>query len=152
MQFSHRSTFLSKIVLVVFTLVFALLLTPVISQAQNADGKFTLPFEVHWGNAVLSPGKYVFTVIPSKTFYFLYVRSKTASTFILPEEINRGMVSEHSQLNIVNIGQEHFVQSFEFKEMGNTFLFQLPSPKADVSMSSATRVSHLRISNRPVSN
>ena len=152
METNHRSTLLNKAVLVIFASVLALLAAPTISQAQDAGGKFTLPFEVHWANAVLPRGNYTFTVIPSKTFYFLYVRSETASTFILPTGINKRTASEHSQLNVVRIGQKYFIQSFEFKEMGNTFRFQLSSSTAAALVSSATQASHLRVSSRSVSN
>lgn len=147
---SHRSTLLSKGVPVLF----ALLLTPAISQAQDAGGKFNLPFEVHWGNAVLSPGDYTFTIISSKRFYFLNVRSKTASTLILPLIIDKGTVSEPSQLKVARIGQEHFIESFAFKELGITFRFSLPSSKGGVLVSSSAQPSRLSVSNRskPISN
>ena len=31
-----------------------------LANAQEVQGKFNLPFEVHWGQAVLSPGNYSF--------------------------------------------------------------------------------------------
>src|SRR5208282_5625289 len=31
-----------------------------LANAQEVQGKFNLPFETHWGNAVLSPGDYSF--------------------------------------------------------------------------------------------
>ncbi|MGH9357367.1 MAG: hypothetical protein ACRD10_14670, partial [Terriglobia bacterium] len=65
MELSHRSVGMRNGALVLF----ALLLSPVISHAQDAGGKFNLPYEVHWGNAVLSPGDYNFTVISSARLY-----------------------------------------------------------------------------------
>ena len=51
--------FLNHIALVVLTLC----LSAAIGKAQNAyAGKFTLPFETHWGGAVLPAGDYTMTV------------------------------------------------------------------------------------------
>ena len=144
MEPSHRSTGLSKGALVLF----ALLLSPAISHAQDASGNFNLPFEVHWGNALLSRGDYTFTVISSTRLYLLHVRSKTASTLILPLVIDKGTISEPTQLNVIRIGQEHFVESLAFRELGITFSFSVPSPKGGVLVSSSAPHTRLRVSNR----
>ena len=56
---TNRSSKLVKFV------VLALLTTCIgasLASAQTAAGKFSLPFEVRWGQAVIAPGNYSFTV------------------------------------------------------------------------------------------
>ncbi len=33
-----------------------------LAYAQDAVGKFTLPYEVHWGKAILDPGDYKYSI------------------------------------------------------------------------------------------
>jgi len=44
-------------------------------KAQNAyQGKFTLPFETHWGGATLPAGDYTFVLSSTGSPYRLYIR------------------------------------------------------------------------------
>jgi hypothetical protein len=57
---SIRSFLLVKSLLFVFL---AAGLSPRLAAAQpSVEGKFTLPFEARWGNALLQPGDYSFSI------------------------------------------------------------------------------------------
>ena len=56
------------------------LLVPGFASAQELTGKFTLPFEAHWGQAVLTGGEYTF-VISSGAPHWIRVQRDGSSTF-----------------------------------------------------------------------
>ncbi len=99
-------------------------------NAQNAiQGKFTLPFETHWGGATLPAGDYAF-VMPSATYpYRLYIRGQATTAIIMATGIDKKVASDHAQLNLVEIADAQNVQTFEAPELGLTFDFATPSPK-----------------------
>src|SRR6266566_3184627 len=69
-EMTRNLKFLNHIALVALTLC----LSAAIGKAQNAyDGKFTLPFETHWGGAVLPAGDYTISIPSESTPYLLYV-------------------------------------------------------------------------------
>lgn len=105
----------------------ALLLAASAGRAQNPEGKFTLPYRVHLGSAVLAPGKYSFTVLSlSESTCTLSVRGNGAWRYVLTSATRVGPVSGHSHLSIVTIGEERFVHSMTLKEANLEFRFLLP--------------------------
>ncbi|MDE3180686.1 MAG: hypothetical protein KGM47_13630 [Acidobacteriota bacterium] len=97
------------------------------SNAESPGGKFTLPFDAQWGDAVLPAGAYRFTIVSSfGSVRYLDVRGKQASAFILPSGTENGTSAGNSHLTAVTIGGKHFVQRMEFKEGKVAFEFRLP--------------------------
>jgi len=101
-----------------------------VGNAQNADqGKFTLPFETHWGSATLPAGDYTFA-LPTATYpYKLYIRGQATTAIILAVGVDEKVASGHAQLNLVEIADAQNVQTFEAPELGLTFTFATPTPK-----------------------
>ena len=99
-------------------------------NAQNAyQGKFTLPFEAHWGGATLPAGDYTFA-LPTVTYpYKLYIRGQATTAIIMVVGFDKKVASGHAQLNLVEIADAQNVQTFEAPELGLTFNFATPSPK-----------------------
>jgi hypothetical protein len=101
-------------------------------NAQNAyQGKFTLPVETHWGSATLPPGDYTFT-LPSKSApYTLYIQGHGVSAIIraitADPTADQRVISEHPQLNLVDIADSHIVQTFEAPDLGVTFTYWTPT-------------------------
>jgi hypothetical protein len=53
------------------------------------QGKFTLPFETHWGGVKLSPGDYTF-VIPSTSYpYLLYIQGQGGNAIIMVSAVDK---------------------------------------------------------------
>ena len=93
-------------------------------NAQNVyQGKFTLTVETHWGSATLPPGDYTFTLPTNSAPYRLYVWGQEVSAIIQASTADQGVVSEHPQLNLVDITDVHTVQTFEAPELGVTFTY-----------------------------
>jgi hypothetical protein len=99
-------------------------------NAQNAyQGKFTLPFETHWGGATLPAGDYTFA-LPAATYpYKLYIRGQATTAIILAVGFDEKVTSGDAQLNLVDIADTQNVQTFEAPELGLTFNFATPTPK-----------------------
>jgi len=98
-------------------------------NAQDSlQGKFTLPFETHWGNATLPSGDYTFTLPSNSAPYRFYIQGQGANAIIQAIATEQTVASERPQLNIVNTGDVHTVQTFEAPALGVTFSWT-PTPK-----------------------
>lgn len=116
------------------------------ARAPLYSGKLNLPCKVRWGGAVLPPGEYNFTLFSLSAPYFLEIHGKDASAFIEAASSAMDTHSKGNLLNVVNAGQEHFVQSFEAKDLGITLLYSVPKTAAkQKSRKLKTAFSRLRI-------
>jgi hypothetical protein len=93
------------------------------------QGKFTLPFETHWGNATLPAGDYTFVMSPERSEYRLYIRGAQVNAIIQAASTDDRGVSAHAQLNLVDIGDVQTVQTFDAPELGRTFVYFTPTQK-----------------------
>jgi hypothetical protein len=108
----------------------ALSVLAVNGNAQNAyQGKFTLPVETHWGFATLPAGDYTFTLPSNSAPYRLYIQGLGVSAIIQAVTADQGVISEHPQLNLVDIADSHVVQTFEAPDLGVTFTYWTPKQK-----------------------
>ena len=99
-------------------------------NAQDSfRGKFTLPFEAHWGSATLPAGDYTFTLSSDRAPYRLYIRGQAANAIIQATTAEKRVVSEPPRLNLVDIADVHTVQTFEAPALGVTFTYWTPTPK-----------------------
>jgi hypothetical protein len=99
-------------------------------NAQNAyQGKFTLPFETHWGSATLPAGDYTFALPSNSAPYRLYIQGQGVSAIIQAATADQGVVSERPQLNLVDIADVQTVQTFDAPELGVTFTYWTPTQK-----------------------
>jgi hypothetical protein len=99
-------------------------------KAQNAyQGKFTLPFETHWGGATLPAGDYTFTLASASSPYTIYIQGQAGSAIIRANTADSRVVSGHAQLNLVDIADVQNVETFEAPELGLTFIYATPTQK-----------------------
>jgi hypothetical protein len=99
-------------------------------NAQNAyQGKFTLPFETHWGSATLPAGDYTFTLSSASSPYTLYIQGQAGSAIIRASSADSKVISGHAQLNLVDIANVQNVQTFEAPELGLTLIYATPTQK-----------------------
>ena len=99
-------------------------------KAQNAyQGKFTLPFETHWGGATLPAGDYTFTLASTDSPYRLYIHGQAGNAIIMASAADKKAVSRHAQLNLVDIADVQNVETFEVPELGLTFSYATPKQK-----------------------
>jgi hypothetical protein len=110
--------------------VFALGALATSGNAQTVyQGKFTLPFETHWGSATLSAGDYTFS-LPSASYpYMLYIKGQGSTAIIMATAVDEKVVSDHAQLTLVDIADVQNVETFEAPELGLTFSYRTPKQK-----------------------
>jgi len=112
--------------------VAALVLSALVTsgKAQGAyQGKFTLPFEAHWGGVTLPAGDYTFTLPSNSAPYRLYIQGQGTSAIIQTNTVEERVVSKRPQLNIVDITDVHTVQTFEAPELGVIFTYSTSAQK-----------------------
>ena len=98
-----------------------------LGKAQNAyEDKFTLPFETHWGGAVLPAGDYTISIPSESTPYLLYVRGEGKTAIIMAIGTDTKMLSDHSQLTIMNSGGKQAITQLEAGQLGLAFDYSLP--------------------------
>lgn len=99
-------------------------------NAQNVyKGKFTLPSETHWGGATLPAGDYTFTMASTTSPYTLFVHGQTGNAIIMASAADEKVVSDHAQLNLVDVADVQNVETFEAPELGLTFTYWTPAQK-----------------------
>jgi hypothetical protein len=99
-------------------------------KAQNTyQGKFTLPFEAHWGGTTLPAGDYTFTLPSNSAPYRFYIQGQGTSAIIQANTAEERVASKRPQLNIVDITDVHTVQTFEAPDLGVTFTYWTPKQK-----------------------
>jgi hypothetical protein len=93
-------------------------------KAQSAfEGKFTLPFEAHWGIAVLPAGDYTISMQLANAPYFLYIRGEGKTAIIMANTANTKTVSDDSHLTVVNTGGSQAITELEAGELGLIFVY-----------------------------
>jgi len=108
-----------------FTVALAGLAMP--ASAQNYRGKFTLPFEAHWGPAVLQPGEYTIStdVLGGTPVIFLAGNGRTASIFTGPVEFSQPS-DVRGQLEVTEVNGTHVVTRFLAAAVGKDYSFSIP--------------------------
>jgi hypothetical protein len=115
------------------TVLAALLLTAgLFGSAANAQsqfrGKFTLPYTVQWGKAVLQPGEYLITFDQHGMLVIRDAQSQRAVTFE-PTNNREDSGEGGSALIIATRGEQHVVRSLRIAELGEAYVYSRPSAR-----------------------
>jgi hypothetical protein len=101
-----------------------------LAHAQTLQGKFNLPFEVQWGQAVLPPGDYSFTLTSDGTAYnFVVVHGEGNMTKIILSHYPDSRFSGKSALVVERYAQRGAVRQLRLAEAG--LVFSYPVTKAE---------------------
>jgi len=108
-----------------FTVALAGLAVP--ASAQNYKGKFTLPFEAHWGPVNLQPGEYTVStdVVGGTPLIYVTGNGKTASIFPGPIEFRQPSDSR-GELEVTEVNGTHVVTRFVAATVGKDYSFSIP--------------------------
>lgn len=123
-----KTTLLRKLFLAAAT---ALSLLPAPAMAQSPSGKFTLVREVRWGNVVLRPGDYNYSVEHHSAETVL-LRNMTNGTgaIVMAASISE-IDSPKSQLVLERNGNDWFVRSLALSGTGEVLYFNPPTVRVD---------------------
>ena len=110
--------------LIALGLLAVLLAAGVAYAAPWVQGEFTLPYEVHWGNAVLPPDEYLLTVDCTTIPMIATIRSKDGkrAALVMTMIADHGAQGE-SALLIVNKGNQSTVHSLRLAKVGLVLIY-----------------------------
>ncbi len=111
--------------LVLGTLAASLSAGPVSAQSVY-KGKFTLPFEVRWGGAVLPAGDFTFSLNSASLTGIFTVRGEKQTAMILPVAISDRASSGPSELLIAPSAGKRTVRALHLEELGLDFYYRAP--------------------------
>jgi hypothetical protein len=106
--------------------VLAVCFSAVTANAQSAiQGKFTLPYEVRWGRAVLPAGNYLFTFSDDSTHPTVVVRGANTFRTVAFErvDVQESGAKGESALLIGTRGERRVVHSLRIAELGQVFVY-----------------------------
>jgi hypothetical protein len=105
-----------------------------LANAQEVQGKFTLPFETHWGNAVLSPGDYSFRLNFSgdSPDYTVLTREQDQKETIIMASARSHSSSGKSGLIVERHGDRGTVRTLRLAEAG--LVIEYPAAKVQPQM------------------
>jgi hypothetical protein len=106
-------------------LIAALVSVGVAYATPAFQGEFTLPYEVHWGKAVLPPGDYLLSVDYTTVPMIATIRSKDGNraAFVMAGIADDDAKGE-SALLIVTKGNQSIVHSLRLTEVGLVLIYE----------------------------
>jgi hypothetical protein len=114
--------------------LFALTISLSASQAnaEGLRGTFNLPFQAHWGTAVLDPGEYALRLSTgASSLPVMYVSGQGKTIMVVLAVTTPTPQSEDSYLRVEDIGQAHVIREFRAGFAGKVFTFSVPKSVKD---------------------
>jgi hypothetical protein len=99
------------------------------ANAQSVTGRFTLPYEVHWGTATLPAGEYMITMDSLHTATLVQSVSNSQSFFTHMPTINDS-TKRPTSLVITSSRGERRVRSLNLPQYGKSLIYE-PLTKAE---------------------
>jgi hypothetical protein len=116
--------------------------------AANAQpsfaGKFTLPYEVHWGQAVLPAGEYSIRMNSMSALPEVSSASGSRKVYTLPPVIADGERGG-TYLTITTQGNEHTVRSLNLPQLGKVVIFKPLTKSERESLAKAGQINNLPV-------
>jgi hypothetical protein len=102
-----------------------------LASAQSAiKGEFTLPFEVHWGRAVLPAGQYSFDMASLRTPEVIQVRGEGVNVMLMAQATGDRPTPTDSALVLVRQGDKSVVRSLRLAPLGISLYYAAPKGEA----------------------
>jgi hypothetical protein len=100
-----------------------------LASAQDAfKGSFTLPFQVRWGQVVLPPGEYSFTLdhgsVQGKVT--IWTGTRKAVGFVNNQGVYDQQTVDRSELVLVRSGGNYTVRALRLEDLGMTLEYSVP--------------------------
>jgi hypothetical protein len=104
-------------------------------------GTFTLPYEVHWGKAVLPPGHYSITIVEDDARRPALVSNTLTgqgSAFVMARGLGDALKGQPTALLITKMENERFVRSFNWREGNKSFIYRALTETERTQLGSAS--------------
>jgi hypothetical protein len=112
------------------TALFAVCLLAGSASAQSAIGHFRLPFEAKWGQAVLPPGNYSFSIGAATMPDILILRNEQRDVALIVNTSRDTLkASQDNALIFVRHGNERIVRALKLGSVGATYNYPVPKAK-----------------------
>ena len=101
-----------------------------LASAEMIHGTFTLPFEARWGQAVLSPGNYSFSVDSSGSARLVTSFQGTSNRdegAVLPQGYTDQQTLDRSELLLVRSGGNYTIRALRLAPVGITINYPAPN-------------------------
>jgi hypothetical protein len=118
-----------KTVKMLAILTLAMCASAAAANAQSVTGKFTLPYEVHWGTATLPAGEYTITMDSLHSATLVQSASNSQSFFTRMPTINDS-AKRPVGLVITSFRGERRVRSLNLPQYGRSLIYE-PITKAE---------------------
>lgn len=116
---------LSTVHLLTLGLLITLLCASVAQAAPLYRGKFTLPYAVRWGQAVLPAGEYQLKLRDVQARVFVVIQdAKSGKEIAYLAPVTNSEVQGTSALLIANDGDQRVVHSLRLAELSKAFIFE----------------------------
>jgi hypothetical protein len=94
------------------------------ASAQSLKGSFTLPYEVHWGQAVLPAGPYTITFDRLDGPAIVRTGTGEGRALVMPVNIDKAKKDQPSALLVTRIENEHVVRYLNLCEANVSFVYR----------------------------
>ena len=110
------------------------------ASAQTlVKGTFTLPYEVHWGNALLPPGHYSIAIDDARRPALVSnTLTGQGSAFVMTRAVGDAMKGQPTALLITKMDNERFVRSFNWREGNQRFIYRALTETERTQLGSAS--------------
>ncbi|MGA6982726.1 MAG: hypothetical protein WCC95_05165 [Candidatus Sulfotelmatobacter sp.] len=120
---------ISKFVYAAVLALSALYVVPTPVSAQDEGGRFTLPHEVRWENAIVPAGEYRFALQsmgPSEMLKLTKLTGAPASFILMASDTEAGTTSSTARLVISSEGGSTYASTMELPQFELTLHFAAP--------------------------
>ena len=94
------------------------------ASAQSLKGTFTLPYEVHWGKAVLAPGSYTISIDSVRGPAIVRTSTGEGRALLMPVTVDKAMKDQPSSLLITKVENERVVRYLNFREADTSLAYR----------------------------
>jgi hypothetical protein len=94
------------------------------ASAESVTGKFTLPYDVRWGQALLPAGHYVIRIGGNGRPALVSTQAGKNVTFVMAQVVNAAATDQPTALLLTRGERERIVRSFNWREGNKSFVYK----------------------------
>jgi hypothetical protein len=115
------------------------------SAQPLVKGTFTLPYEVHWGKAVLPPGHYSIAIDRADRPALVTTATGRVVAFVMARSFDDAMKGQPTALIITKSETQRVVRSFNWREGSRRFIYRAFTEAERTQLGSTTELDTVTI-------
>lgn len=129
----------TSLVLMRIGLAIAICAAAGVASAQPlVKGSFTLPYEVHWGKAILAPGHYSITIERADRPAAVSTPTGRVVAYVMARSFDDAQTDQATALLITKAEAQRVVRSFNWREGNRRFIYRPFTEAERVSANAGT--------------